>query len=256
MSFRVNNCRLDLEDRQLLSELQQVPRAFRSYSRPEEVRVDWHRTENQGQIGSCQGNDLTSCLERCQYVAGKRPVTQLSRIFAYLATQKIDGLLYRDRGSTISGGIRLALNHGVPPEPDTGYPRSYPSRSAIDRILSPDNYEAGKPFVALSSWSVPEDPDEAKNWIGGGGAISLGIKWPGMPRDRVFRNFTGRGGGGHAIAILGYEREGNLVGVNSHNDGRFEITENAWRQMVRHRWTAAVGLSGFSDPEPIDWSLW
>lgn len=256
MSWKVNNCRLELENRDMLKRLRNVPRAFRSFSRPDEVSVDWHKTENQGPIGSCQGNDLASVLERLLYVMGHTPVTQLSRIFAYLATQKIDGLLGSDRGSTITGGIKLAMNHGVTPESLTGYPRSYPGRSERGRILAERNYEQARPYRALSKFAVPEDPDEAKNWIGGGGGISLGIKWPGMPRDRVFRRFTGRGGGGHAVAILGYERDGRLIGVNSHNDGKFWITEDAWRQMIRHRWSAAVGLSGFKDPEPVQWSLW
>lgn len=248
----VNNCRLDLEDRAMLNGLHNIPKAFKSFSRPVEVLVDWHKTENQGPIGACQGNDLASCLERLLFVAGKT-IVQLSRIFAYLATQKIDGLLGSDQGSTISGGVKLAMTYGVPPEVLTGYPNRYPSRSDISRILTEANYAAGEPFKALSKWAVPEEPEESKNWIGGGGAISLGIPWSGMPRDRVFRSFDGHGRGGHAVAILGYLSNGNLQGINSHGDGPFEITPDAWRQMIRHNRTAAIGLAGAAEPEPFDW---
>lgn len=247
----MNNCRLELEDRNFLQALPTIPVAFHAFARPAKVTVEWHKTENQGRMGSCQGNDLTSVLERLQQVA-RKPVTQLSRIFAYLATQRIDGLLGRDQGSTISGGAKLALEFGVPPEAKTGYPPSYPSRDLINALLSQANYEAGALFKALSRWAVPEDPEDAKNWIGGGGGISLGIAWPGVPHDRVIRSFRG-GNGGHAIAILGYD-DAALTAVNSHGDGPFQITNDAWRQMIRHSYTAAIGLAGSTEPAPVDWA--
>lgn len=247
----MNDCRLDKEDREFLTSFPEIPEAFKHFARPESIGVEWHKSEQQGQIGSCQGNDLASCLERLQHVA-KKPVTQLSRIFAYLATQKIDGLLGSDRGSTISGGAKLATTHGVPPEALTGYPRSYPGGSERQRILSAENYAAGEPFKALSLWKVPADPDEAKNWIAGGGAITIGIAWPGVPTSRVIANFRG-GRGGHAIAVLGYD-PGHLVAVNSHGDGPFRITDAAWRQMHAHSYTAMVGLAGSTEPEPVNWS--
>lgn len=251
----VNNCRLELEDRGLLSALPDLPREFLTYSRPVEVPVDWHKTENQLQIGSCQGNDLSSCLERLRKVLNLT-VEQLSRIFAYLASQKLDGLLGRDQGSTISGGVKLALSTGVPPESMTGYPTSYPGSSERARILSPENYAAGAPYKAVSSWKVPEDPEEACNFIGGGGAISLGIVWYSgiIPRDRIVRSYSVNArGGGHAIAVLGYDKDGNLIPVNSHGDGPFKITPDAWRGMMRHNYTAAIGLVGTTEPTPVDW---
>ena len=78
------------EDHAFLNALSEVPmatKAWSEFSRPAEIGVEWHHTEDQGQIGSCQGNDLSSVLERLAFVRGER--VQLSRIFAYLATQKI-----------------------------------------------------------------------------------------------------------------------------------------------------------------------
>jgi hypothetical protein len=256
VSEPINNCRLDLEDRGTLAALAPIPREFATFSRPAEVGVDWHHTENQGQIGSCQGNGLTSCLERLTFVRTRR-AEQLSRIFAYLATQKIDNLLGNDQGSTISGGAKLALRYGVCPESLTGYPRAYPSAGERARILTEANYQAGEKFKAVSSWQVPEDPEEAMNFIGGGGAISFGIIWYSglIPSDRVVRSYNaGARGGGHAMAVLGYTKGGNLLAVNSWGDGRYEITPGAWRSMMRHGYTAAVGLVGTSEPTPVDWT--
>ena len=251
----LGTCRLDQEDREMLAALPSTPSTFRGYGRPERVSVDWHRHENQGRLGSCQGNDLTSCLERLHLVATGRRI-QLSRIFAYLATQQIDGLLGADRGSTITGGARLALQHGVPPEETTGYPDSYPGRSQRSHILSAKNFASGEPYKALSKWAVSPDAEDAMDWIGGGGAVSIGIAWYGglLPRDRIVRRFRPPGRyGGHAVAVLGYEDD-LLVAVNSHGDGPFRITPDAWRQMHAHRHSAMVGLAGSVEPEPIDWT--
>lgn len=261
----IADCRLELEDRGFLAGLRSIPRAFKSFARPETVGVAWHKTEDQGQIGSCQGNALTSCMERLQYVAtgNQSRVVQLSRIFAYLATQKIDKdergvpLIGRDVGSTISGGGKVASEHGVCPESLTNYPPNYPGSTARNAILSQANYEAAKPFRVASLWQVPEDPEEARNWIGGGGAISIGIQWPGIPDDRRIRSYRG-GQGGHAVAVLGYE-PGWLIAVNSWGDGPFWISDDAWRQMHRYTWNAMLGLAGDVEPQPkrvdirLDW---
>lgn len=246
----INNCRLDLEDREMLAGLRPIPAEFATFGRPESVDVQWHHTENQGSIGSCQGNDLSSCLERLEFVS-KKAVVQLSRIFAYLATQKIDGLLGADNGSTISGGGKLATTVGCCPEDLTGYPKSYPGSADRQKILSQANYDAGAPFKAMSLWKVPRDPDEAKNWIGGGGAISIGIRWPGIPNDRVIRSYHG-GSGGHAQAVLGYDAD-SLIAVNSWGDGAYRILNAAWVQMWDDQYTAMVGLAGAVEPVPVNW---
>lgn len=254
----MDNCRLELEDRDLLAGLPELPIEFTTYSRPAEIDVDWHKDENQKNLGSCQGNGLTSCLERLQWVRtrDKTQVVQLSRIFAYCASQKLDSLLGKDVGSTISSGCKLAVSTGVPPESLTSYPSRYPDRSSIIRILSSENYAAGGPFKAVSTWRVPEDPEACMSFIAGGGALSIGIAWYSglIPADRVVRKFNPPSrSGGHAMAVLGYTQAGNLVAVNSHGDGKYEITQDAWRAIVRHQRSACIGLVGTSEPVPVDW---
>ena len=242
------------EDRPWLNRLPELPAVWRAFSRPDSVGIAWHRTENQGRLGSCQGNDLTSVLERLAVVRGE--TVQLSRIFAYLATQKRDNLLGRDRGSTISGGIQLAIETGCPLESVTGYPRKYPSRADRAKILSAANYAAGEPYKACTAWKVSRNYDETLNFIGGGGAVSFGIAWRRglIPRSRVLSRYNPRAArSGHAMAVLGYTARGNLLAVNSHGDGSYEITPAAWLEILRHRRTVAVGLVGMTEPEPVDW---
>jgi len=257
MTDILDNCRLELEDRTLLASLPDLPMKsseWQAFSRPSEVTIEWHKTENQGPIGSCQGNGLASILERLAFVRGQK--IQLSRIFAYLASQKIDGLLGSDNGSTISAGGKLALSTGCPLESLTGYPPRYPGRSDISKILSSANYAAGEEYKAKSIWKVPRNVDECLDFIGGGGGISIGIAWNSgvIPSDRIIKRFGPSGRtGGHAMAVLGYTSGGNIIAANSHGDGRYEWTPEAWIQMLKHSRTAAIGLMGNESGQPVDW---
>ena len=245
------------EDYDFLSALPPVPMdndAWKAFQRPADIDIDWHRTENQGPIGSCQGHSLSSVLERLAFVGGDK--IQLSEIFAYLGTQKIDGLLGSDRGSTISGGCKLAVDVGCCLESLTGYPRSYPGRAERERILSGSNYEAAAIYKAKSAWKVPDDHNALLDFIGGGGGVNFGITWYGgmIPRDRIVQSYNpGRGGGGHAMCILGYDSEGNLRAANSHSDGPYLITAKAWHQIMQSRSTAAIGLMGNPEAKPVNW---
>jgi hypothetical protein len=55
------------------------------------------------------------------------------------------------------------------------------------------------------------------------------------------------------MAVLGYTLGGNMIAVNSHGDGRYEWTPEAWLQMLKHPRTAAIGLMGSEDAQPVNW---
>lgn len=259
--IHLGRLRLDKEDREFLREAPEVPKTFYGVvSIPDEIGTQDIKNENQGQMGSCQGNAITSCVERC-HMKTSRAGVQLSRIFAYLASQKLDNLLYSDQGSTISSGVKVALK-GIPTEELVPYPNpmTYPSRAVIDKILSPANYEAGVDYAVKSVWQVPKDCDRIVEFIAGRGAINLGMSWYSgiIPKDRVIRNFRPPlRAGGHAVALLGYTRRGNfkLKLKNSHGfeEQEFEATPDAMLQILNHRWTAAIGVLGTTEPEPVDW---
>lgn len=253
----------EAEDDSFLKELAKsaLPKEFRTYGVPSEVRPDIganaHRLENQGPMGSCQGHTIASCVEQLNTTATSGDRTQLSNLFAYLATQKIDGLLGSDRGSTISGGVKLATSSGVPPLANAPYPNPvrYPNGNQIRSILKQANYDAGKPFTIRSSIGI-RSHDQAKQWIGGGGVISIGKTWP--PRFRTVNqrrvvSAIGQRGGGHAVAILGYRKNGNLIVANSH-DYWYEIPPQLFEQTLRHRYTVCIGLSDMANPKPRDLS--
>lgn len=256
---RDNGWRMDLEDRAFLKSAFRtpVPKEFRAYGRPEEVRPDLdgsHVLEDQGQMGSCQGCTISSCVERLNFIATGGDKTQLSKLFAYLATQKIDGLLGRDAGSTISGGMKLATGNGICPETVVPYPKpvAYPNRRDIARVLTPENYAAGEPFKVRSAVGIRSN-DDMLDWIGGGGAGTIGIPWPIRMRTegrvRYVDDFVPLGNQGHALAILGYLKNGWTIWANSHNYW-MHVSPKALEKMLRNRRVSCGGVSDMASPKP------
>lgn len=246
------------EDHGFLAALPDIPMKtaeWEALKRPDKIDTDWHKPENQGQIGSCQGNSVTSTLERLMFVRGEK--VQLSRIFAYLATQRIDGLLGSDEGSTITGGCKLAVETGCCLESATGYPKQYPSHTERDKVLATANYSAAAAYKAASVWRVPTEHEKILDFIAGGGGINFGIRWYSgfIPADRLVKSYNPRSiSGGHAMCVLGYDQEQNLIAFNSWGDGSYKITPTAWKQMFSYNNNVAIGLMGNKDAKPnIDW---
>lgn len=249
-----DDCPLELEDRNFIEGLGELPAAWMEAARPEEVLCDWHRKENQLQMGSCQGTELSSVLERLWFaITGQ--IVQLSKIFGYLGSQWLGRRLGADNGSRLTDGAQLALKYGIAPEALTGYPATYPAKAERDRILSPANFAAALQYRAKTAITLKANADEAYNVIGGGGGISFKVLWyRGMiPRDRIVRDFNPPAGttSQHAMCVLGYRKSGILLPINSHNDGQYEITPEAYEKMLRHPQTAAIGF--LPGEQPIDW---
>lgn len=246
---------IEMEDREWVASLEDVPDEFIACRRPEEVRNEWHRKENQLQLGSCGGTENSSALERLHFVSTGE-VVQLSKIFAYLACQKLDGLLGADRGSTIANGAKLALNTGICPESLTGYPKSYPDAAARAKILSKENYAAAAPYKAAKAVKMAGS-EQSYDLIGGGGAINFCVLvyqgW--IPADRIIRKYAPPKGArsGHANVNMGYLKDGLFEPWNSWNDGPYRVTPEAWEQMLRHPYTVAIGLLGNEGKPNVDW---
>ena len=230
-----------------------------------EVKVDPRavmKIENQGSVGSCQGHALSSCVELCYYIATGDLTRQLSRAFGYYETQRIDGI-NGDRGSTISGGIKLATTLGIPREDLWKYSGRYENRR-------PANWneivEDAKLHQIGQSYRM-ETYDGVRTFLGSGqGGISIGISWGGEVDRPVVNSFSGAGGGGHAIALLGLserlDQSGrpyvwmlNSWGANWGNKGWSEWAPSAVEQMLRHRYTACFGLSDMPNVKPREYTL-
>lgn len=220
------------------------------------------RTENQGSIGSCAGNALTECAEYSWTIETGR-VLQFCRMFAYLETQRYDGIR-GDRGSTISGGTKVAMKTGFCREEDSKpYPRRYPGSSWVTGEMR----EAAKRYL-MKSHTVLRNPDDAKTYIGDGlGIVQIGIRWGrSMSPDSAgcIRSFR-VGGGGHSVVLAGYVPD-SVVGSRS-GDGYWFLMKNSWgtrwgkngwayvapsavNSMMRSSYSSFVGRSDMGNPEP------
>jgi C1A family cysteine protease len=255
----------DQEDWEYLATLPDESPVLAMRGTYDEVRIDPRsvmKIENQGSVGSCQGHALSSVVELCSYIATGDTSLQLSRQFAYVETQRIDGIS-GDSGSTISGGIKLATTTGIPREELWKYSGRYENKRPAnwqDIVTDAAKYKVGKSYKMTSY-------DGVRTFLGSGqGGISIGISWGGEMDRAIVNSFSGSGGGGHAIALLAMsdrlDVSGrpfvwmlNSWGSNWGNKGWSEWSPNAVEQMLRHRYTACFGLSDMPNLKPRTFSL-
>lgn len=243
-----------LIDQEHREELQQtsIPLMLPRFTAPPEIDPrGWHRIEDQQSMGSCQGHALSSVCEYTHLVATKQP-RQFSPLFAYYASQKRDGLLGRDVGSTIAGGLAAAKDDGSCPDEIMPYRLPYTGRFAAGA------YEAARGFL-IKRHSVCRNYADVYNFLASGqGGVEIGIRWPDewMNCSGVLERYSpGMSGGGHAVCFLGYsgsrkDSQGrpylwlaNSWGTRWGQGGWALVSPAAVDQMAQHPDTAMVGMS-------------
>lgn len=233
------------------------------YSAPEEVDPRaWMRHDKQGNMGSCQGFSLTNSGENLFAIAtgATGPAQQFSQLFAYLESQRIDGLLGSDRGSTIKGGIDVAKTIGYLPLEALPYSTPYPRNARS--LITDDMRVAAAPFKVRShSWL--ESYEAIFNYLASGcGSVHTGTVWNNSfyAQNGVLERISLANGGGHATAWLGYSKRKDSRGrnylwrLNSHNDSWTEIAPSVVDALCSHQYTSIVGISDLSTPGPRDMS--
>jgi len=119
---------IELEDQEYIRSLSRETNVLAMRGTYNEVRLDVRSlaiVENQGGQGACAGHSLSSVMEWIYVVLhGEAKWMQLSRAMGYYEAQKLSGIR-GDRGSTISAGVKLAIDTGLCREELWRYPRSY-----------------------------------------------------------------------------------------------------------------------------------
>lgn len=223
------------------------------------------RHDKQLDMGSCQGFSLTNSGEYLWNIAvGHTEYSnerQFSQLFAYLETQRVDGLLGSDTGSTIEGGIRIAKEIGFLKSQELPYKTPYP-RNARSVVTSEMRQKAGA--FKIRSHTVIRSYDECFRYLASGvGALHTGTVWNNSfyGRNGVVEKISLANGGGHATAWLGYSKRKDSKGrnylwrLNSHNDSYIELAPSVVDELCRHRWTVIVGVSDMETPEPRKFTL-
>lgn len=181
---------------------------------PESQRVaEWMQIEDQSQQAACQGHSRTSAEEVAIYRQTEGSILQLSRQFAHITSQVIDGIR-GDRGSTMEGGARASQKYGSCLEelaPYTGRYYTQFSQSAYD--------DAKK--RTLTTYQRLGNYDQTLRWIVHGvGGVVIGIGWngtcepDGQGRIQNYRS----GGGGHALALLDWTKQHTDAGGRPYID--------------------------------------
>jgi hypothetical protein len=234
---------------------------YGDYQAPDEIDPrKMVRHDDQGNMGSCGGHANSNCGEYLWLIAeGDKQFSdakQFSRLYAYLEAQRIDRLLGRDAGSTISGGLKVAYA-GYLEEKFLRYSTPYPAnaRSVVTEEMR-DKATAFK--VRSHAWL--KSYDAIFNYLASGqGSIFVGTVWNNSfyASNGVLESVSLRNGGGHAYAFLGYSKRKDSVGrnylwrKNSHsNDNWTEVSPRVIDQLAGHNFTAIVGMSDLETPKP------
>ncbi len=217
------------------------------------------QVENQGQIGSCQGQSLTDCGE-FSHTFATGEVVQLSRMYAYIASQ-IESGITGDRGSTLEGGTRAFLK-GFPLESVAPHTSTYPGHRYITKAMRE------QAIYKLKSHTRIESAEHIKQFIGSGvGIVQIGIAWGNSMNpdgNGCIRSFS-PGGGGHAVVFCGYIPDSDIE--EQSGAGWWALLKNSWSkrwgksgyafvspraidQMLRHRHTVMYGRSDMDSPRP------
>jgi C1A family cysteine protease len=229
---------------------------------PDRIDADWIRIEQQGRLSSCVGHGLTSAAESV-IRANYGQTDQLSRMFAYLVSQRESGIT-GDRGATIMGAVSAAKTIGFLLETEYPYhPASYRDSPPITAVMRRNASHR----VMSNHYRVQEDPMDACVHIAKNRGILLGIPWKesfAQERDERITHISGRVRGGHAICAISYQIENGEPWVqitNSHGSqwakaGQSYVSPNVWSWMVRNGTVVALeGMSGYEPPvvDNLDW---
>lgn len=204
----------------------------------------WLRIENQGRVGSCQGNALTTGAEMVHYFeTGK--VVQLSRLFAYIGSQMQSGGARGDNGSSMISGIRLLQKIGVPSELLVPYTDNYQTmvRRYQQVARKPTVVESARSHI-VETHTVCESFQQAMAWTATkSGSVHLGMNWPiNLNSYGVCTRYRGNAGrGGHAIEGVYPARinsEWVLKIANSHGSnyakrGYFFMNEQSFSEVLQ-----------------------
>lgn len=234
---------------------------MRDFQAPDEIDPrPLLRHDKQGNMGSCQGFSLTNCgenlwaLNHGQLSASR----QFSQLFAYLESQRLDGLLGRDAGSTISGGLKVFKDIGILPESELPYSTPYPLNARS--LITDEMRKIASPYK-IRSFTWLESYDAIFQYLASGsGSVHTGTVWNNSfyARNGVLDSISLSNGGGHATAWLGYSKRKDTRGrnyiwrLNSHNDSWTELAPSVIDVLCRHQYTSIVGISDLTEPGPRD----
>jgi len=164
-----------------------------------DLRPKFNEIFDQGKIGSCTANALTSIFEY------DKTNFKGSRLFLYYNERIYINETHKDEGAYLSDGIISLKSQGICEEKYHPY-----IISNVFKEPSKEAYENAKRYYVLEAFNISNDINEIKNWLIRNEPIAIGIA--------IYSNFmnskTGIIGipketddymGGHAVIICGFD---------------------------------------------------
>lgn len=234
--------------------------SMRDFQAPEEIDPrPLVRHDKQFNMGSCGGFGNTNSGENLWALntGSMSNERQFSQLFSYLEAQRLDGLLGRDAGSTISSGVKVSKEIGYLEAKHLPYKTPYPQNA---RSLITDEMRALAGAFKVRSHTWLESYDDIFKYL----SSKAGSVYPGTPWNDSFYAKNGvlesisftRLDGGHAYSFLGYSRRKDSRGrnyiwrLNSHNDSWTEVSPVVIDMLCKHKYTSIVGISDLTTPGP------
>lgn len=162
--------------------------------------------ENQGNIGSCVANAITSGYEVLVKILYPQNFVELSRLFVYYHSRLFSDNLEQDMGSYIRDGLKSINNYGVCSEELWPYLTSNFSKQPIPQCY----LDATK--RKITSYNILYTNDEIKEVLASKQPVVLGCEIftdfknvskenPYLPMPEMFTYSLG----GHAVLLMGYD---------------------------------------------------
>lgn len=220
------------------------------------------RHDDQGNMGSCGGHGNTNCGELlwAYHTGSMSNDRQFSRLFSYLEAQRLDRLLGRDSGSTISSGLKVSKEIGYLEEKYLPYRTPYPANAGSIVTEAMRKQASGAFGFQIKSHAWLDSYDATFQYLAShSGAVYVGSIWNQSfyAQNKVLERVNLVSGGGHAYALLGYSERKDSKGrnylwrLNSHSiDSWTEIAPSVIDAMCSHRWSSIVGISDLTTPGP------
>ena len=194
----------------------------------------WTTPENQGRTGSCVGQAVGTVLEWHLYKAGKMRNRHQryspSRRYLWQAAKEMDEWTYwpttmlNTAGTYIKTALDVARKHGCPTDREVPMDSegSMTPESVFNKLC--ENYKI-KSYYAVSPWGKGYNMEGYKWWLANKGPIVTRFLV-----DEQFMLANRRTGvlqasnnqhpyGGHAVAVIGYDKDGNFLVKNSWGTG-------------------------------------
>lgn len=170
----------------------------------------WMKVKDQKQTNGCVGHADSSALEVCNWIDTGGEIVDLSRWYAYITAQMVNGWQGKDGGASIAGAIAANGTRGLCKESNCPFTGKYYSN-----LPEAANVEAAQ--HRLLRHTMPNSYDDIFAWNQTGqGPTLIGVRWWQSFRNctGVMDHFAGRDPGFHAVMIAGYSDRKDSRGRN------------------------------------------